>query len=136
DLGELDRPDELKNISEPIIGYIGSISSVRLDINIIKNLAVNNPEWTIVLVGPQDEEFKESDIHRIKNIFFIGPKAIKDLPAYIKSFDVCINPQTLNILTIGNYPRKIDEYLAVGKPVVATATEAMKEFEDYVFLAR
>jgi glycosyltransferase involved in cell wall biosynthesis len=38
-------------------------------------------------------------------------------------------------VTIGNYPRKIDEYFAMGKPVVATYTEAMRYFLPYVSLA-
>ena len=45
-----------------------------------------------------------------------------------------MNPQALNPLTLGNYPRKIDEYLAAGKPVVATATPAMEMFRGYTFL--
>lgn len=48
-------------------------------------------------------------------------------------FDVCINPQLINNITIGNYPRKIDEYLALGKPVVATSTQTMELFKDYVW---
>jgi teichuronic acid biosynthesis glycosyltransferase TuaH len=56
------------------------------------------------------------------------------LPQYIHTFDVCINPQLLNQMTIGNYPRKVDEYLAAGKPVVATKTEAMEMFGDNVYL--
>ena len=36
---------------------------------------------------------------------------------------------------MGNYPLKIDEYLAMGKPVVATRTKAMKLFEEYTYLA-
>ncbi|MFC7669776.1 glycosyltransferase [Hymenobacter humi] len=51
-------------------------------------------------------------------------------------FDVCTNPQAVNEVTIGNYPLKIDEYLAMGKPVVATATRAMDMFADYVYLPR
>ncbi len=50
--------------------------------------------------------------------------------AYIHHFTICINPQLVNPLTIGNYPRKIDEYLASGKPVVATATQAMEMFRE------
>jgi teichuronic acid biosynthesis glycosyltransferase TuaH len=50
------------------------------------------------------------------------------------SFDVCINPQALNLNTVGNYPRKVDEYLALGKPVVATATEAMELFAGHSYL--
>ena len=41
----------------------------------------------------------------------------------------------MNNTTIGNYPRKIDEYLAMGKPVVATLTKAMEYFKAYTFLA-
>jgi glycosyltransferase involved in cell wall biosynthesis len=46
-----------------------------------------------------------------------------------------LNPQLHNPMTIGNYPRKVDEYLALGKPVVATRTEAMREFADCTYLA-
>ena len=44
-----------------------------------------------------------------------------------------MNPQKINKITIGNYPRKIDEYLALGKPVIATKTKTMSIFEDYVW---
>jgi glycosyltransferase involved in cell wall biosynthesis len=37
-------------------------------------------------------------------------------------------------LTIGNYPRKIDEYLAMGKPIIATQTKGMEMFKEYVYL--
>ena len=40
----------------------------------------------------------------------------------------------MNEVTRGNYPRKADEYLAMEKPLVATATEGMKMFEPYCFL--
>ncbi|MDL5049875.1 glycosyltransferase [Oscillatoria amoena NRMC-F 0135] len=68
-------------------------------------------------------------------MFFTGPKKPDELPAYLSSFDVALNPQILNEVTIGNYPRKIDEYLAMGKPTVATKTEAMEIFDGYVYLA-
>jgi glycosyltransferase involved in cell wall biosynthesis len=55
----------------------------------------------------------------------LGAQDVNRLPEYIKASDVCINPQLLNETTKGNYPRKIDEYLAMGKPVVATKTIAM-----------
>ena len=48
---------------------------------------------------------------------------------------MAINPQAVNEITIGNYPRKVDEYLAAGRPVVATRTLAMAPFADYVYLA-
>jgi teichuronic acid biosynthesis glycosyltransferase TuaH len=128
-------PDLIKNIARPIIGYVGALTTIRLDLEIIIHIATENPQWNIVLVGPEDDEFKVSQLHDLNNVHFTGPKDPQELPAYIGSFTVCINPQLVNELTIGNYPRKIDEYLAAGKPVVATKTEGMSEFEDHCYLA-
>jgi glycosyltransferase involved in cell wall biosynthesis len=129
------KPADLRLLNAPVIGYVGALQSIRIDISIIEHLAASRPEWYIVLVGPEDETFKSSKLHTYKNIVFTGPKAIGELPDYIAAFDVCINPQSLNPVTEGNYPRKIDEYLAMGKPVVATETEAMHTFSSYCYLA-
>lgn len=129
------HPTHIEQHTGIIIGYVGALSSNRLDLNLIEYIAINRPNWTIVLVGPEDDTFKCSRLHSFKNIKFTGLKPMDNLAAYIKSFTVCINPQLLNEITIGNYPRKIDEYLVMGKPVVAVATEAMAPFKDFVFLA-
>ncbi|NCA77578.1 MAG: glycosyltransferase family 1 protein [Alphaproteobacteria bacterium] len=130
-----EAPDDIKEIRKPIIGYIGALYTLRLDIGIIAWLAEQRPGWSIVLIGPEDEGFKASSLHGMPNVHFLGSKNPDELPAYLSCFDVAINPQILNEVTIGNYPRKIDEYLAMGKPVVATRTEAMVVFEDYTYLA-
>ncbi|MES2457708.1 MAG: glycosyltransferase [Bacteroidota bacterium] len=128
-------PSDMVDIKGPIIGYIGVLETLRLDIEIIDFVAQQKPEWNIVLVGPEGLEFRNSKLHQLNNVFFLGAKDPLDLPAYVNGFSVCINPQIVNDVTIGNYPRKIDEYLAAGKPVVATSTKAMDVFEDYCFLA-
>ncbi|PKP35268.1 MAG: glycosyl transferase family 1 [Bacteroidetes bacterium HGW-Bacteroidetes-17] len=128
-------PSELNDIKVPIIGYIGALKSSRLDIKTITYIAKAKPDWSIVLIGPEDEQFKHSDLHHLKNVHFMGPKPIDQLPNYLLSFDVAFNPQAVNPLTIGNYPRKIDEYLAMGKAVIATKTETMEVFKDYCYLA-
>jgi len=128
-------PDKLQRIQSPIIGYLGALTSLRLDINLIESLAKNCTHWNIVLVGPQDHVFEKSTLHNLENVHFLEACNPEDIPEYIGAFDICINPQMLNELTVGNYPRKIDEYLAMGKPVVATRTEAMLSFKDYVYLA-
>ncbi len=130
-----EKPEELKQIPYPVIGYVGALLGNRLDIEVITHIAQQKPDWNIVLVGPEDESFKNSRLHYLKNVFFTGSKPAKQLPDYINAFDVCINPQIINELTIGNYPRKIDEYLAMGKPVVATKTKAMEIFKAYAHLA-
>jgi len=131
----LEVPTDLSIIKKPVLGYVGALLSIRLDEKILLHLAKDRPDWNIVLVGPQDEDFSKSELHKLSNVFFLGPKKSEDLAAYIKGFDVCLNPQVINPLTIGNYPRKIDEYLAMGKPTLATKTEAMDIFADHVYLA-
>lgn len=130
-----DLPSDLIRLKRPLIGYVGALQSIRLDIELIGYIALTRPDWTIVLVGPENEVFKNSNLHQLDNVIFTGTKPISALPDYINAFDVCINPQLVNEVTIGNYPRKIDEYLAVGKPVVATNTQAMETFKNFVYLA-
>lgn len=132
----LPKPVEYKDSFVPVIGYVGALQSIRLDVELIEYIAISHPEWTVMLVGPEDEKFKSSKLHALKNVVFTGLKPQEELLKYISSFDVCINPQMINELTIGNYPRKIDEYLAVGKPVVATETRAMEIFNPHVYLAK
>jgi glycosyltransferase involved in cell wall biosynthesis len=129
-------PNDIASISKPIIGYTGALINMRLDIQLLIFIAKNRPDWNIVLVGPEDESFLKSDLHSYGNVYFLGAKKMEELPAYVKAFDVCINPQKLNEVTIGNYPRKVDEYLALGKPVVATKTKAMEIFFPHVYLAK
>lgn len=131
---EIIKAGELSEIPGPIIGYVGALAKIRLDIDLLLHIAKQKPDWSLVLVGPEDDAFKASDLHQLSNVYFLGSKPSERLPEFIQGFDVCINPQVLNITTIGNYPRKIDEYLAMGKPVVATQTKAMVYFKDWVYL--
>ncbi len=128
-------PEDIKDIKKPIIGYIGVLFSLRLDIDVLVHLAKNRPDWSLVLVGPEDDSFKASELHSLSNVYFLGSKNMDELPKYLAQFDVALNPQILNEVTIGNYPRKIDEYLAMGKATVATKTIAMSVFADYTYLA-
>jgi len=141
DLSEFDsskifeKPIEFEDIKPPVIGYIGALYKLRLDIDLIEKIALSKKEWSFVLIGPEDDAFKNSKLHKMSNVFFFGLKPGNELPKFLKFFDVAINPQSLNPTTIGNYPRKIDEYLAMGKHVVATRTKAMEIFENHTYLA-
>ena len=126
----------LRGIGRPIVGYMGAINSERLDIGLLHALALRMKEFNFVFVGHEDANFMKSSLHTLENVYFTGRKDFSELPRFLYGFDVAINPQVVNEITIGNYPRKVDEYLAAGKPVVATATLAMKPFEDHVYLGK
>lgn len=126
-------PSDMINIPRPIIGYVGWITDRRLDANLIYEVAKQCPSYSFVMVGGEDEYFKTHKLHTLNNVIFLGEKPQASIPSYVAHFDVCMNPQKINHITIGNYPRKIDEYLALGKPVVATQTKTMSIFEDHVW---
>ncbi len=135
--GKLKIPEDLITIKmnkKPIIGYVGFLTTIRLNIDILIHIALSKPKWNLVLVGPEDEDFNNCKLHQLNNVYFLGRKDPKVLPAYIKGFDVAINPQVVNPITNANYPLKIDEYLAMGKATIATKTDFMKYFKGYVHL--
>lgn len=131
---EFSKPDDIAAIPKPVIGYIGAVLSHRLDLALLEDLSRRKPEWHFVFVGKCDEEFSQSPIQQYPNVHFLGLKEERLLPDYLSMFDVAMNPQKINDYTIGNYPRKIDEYLALGKPVVATTTATMETFKDVTYL--
>ena len=53
---------------------------------------------------------------------------VKDLPAYLNLADICIAPYPPQAVC-GGTRDKVCEYLACGKPIVATK-EAMRGFDD------
>lgn len=129
-------PADIKEIPHPIIGYMGTVNSTRLDGELLYEIIRQRPGYSFVFTGPEDDGFRQHRIHTLKNVYFLGQKKVSELPAYITVYDVCINPQMINDITDGNYPLKIDEYLAMGKPTVATSTHTMRSiFIDHTYLA-
>ena len=127
-------PAEFENIAEPRLGYIGDINSLRLDPDLLCDLAKSKPACSFVMIGGEDKVFKEHELHSLKNVHFLGSIQKHTVPQYMAGLDVCLNPQKLNEITNGNYPRKVDEYLAMGKPVIATRTATMEIFKDHSYL--
>lgn len=129
-----ESPKEMEAIPLPRIGYIGDINSLRLDADLIYEVAKSKPDYSFVMIGSEDKLFASHALHQLKNVYFLGSIPKKMVPTYMSALDVCLNPQLLNEITIGNYPRKVDEYLAMGKPVIATKTDTMELFREHTYL--
>lgn len=117
----------LSTLPRPIIGYVGGIHKF-FDLEMLAAMARAKPGWSWVLVGPLQASTRE--LKRIPNIYLAGPKAHEDLPDYIRSFDVGIVPYLSNGYTATVVPSKINEYLAMGKPVVSTDLPEVSTFND------
>jgi len=130
----LQIPGDVAPIPTPRIGYIGDINSLRLDPDLICELARSKPGYSFVMIGREDKVFASHELHSLKNVYFLGSIPKNMVPTYMSTLDVCLNPQAVNEITIGNYPRKVDEYLALGKPVIATKTDTMELFREHTYL--
>ena len=131
EIDQLRTPADMQEIPRPIIGYTGAITALRLDYDLLYAVAKERPAFSFVFVGGADDIFHAHPLVKLANVYVLGSKKMSEVLAYNASFDVCLNPQLQNDMTNCNYPRKIDEYLALGKPIVATKTETMDIFEGY-----
>ena len=132
----LPKPPELQNISQKIIGFTGSIE-YRSDFELLKKIATVHHDKVLCFVGPtQGDEHITSGLQAMPNVIFTGPRKINELPAYLQYFDCVIIPYRKTVLTKSIYPLKINEYLAAGKPVIATNfSEDMYSFHEVAYIA-
>lgn len=125
---------ELKNISAgPVIGYSGSVD-YRLDEELLAEAAKRYQDYTFVFVGPVARKF--SKLNSLANVKMLGPRPRMEIPSYIKGFDVCMVPYEKNEFCMNASPLKVFEYLAAGKPVVASDIRAMDDLADVVYIGR
>jgi glycosyltransferase involved in cell wall biosynthesis len=128
------RPPEIKNLKNPIIGFIGAIWD-WINIDLICKLAESHKDYSILLVGPV--YYGLSDLQKHSNIFLVGTKKYDFLPQYLSCMDVCLIPFKINELTLASSPIKMYEYLAAGKPVVSTALpEVCENASQVVMIAK
>lgn len=122
--GERIRPNDLMGLARPVLGYVGVIQE-RLDVDGLLQLAVDLPEASIVLIGPVLSESHIRPLRAVSNIHLLGERHSREVPAYIDAFDVCLVPHVTDGLTQSMDPLKVYEYLAAGKPVVASGLANM-----------
>jgi glycosyltransferase involved in cell wall biosynthesis len=82
-----------------------------------------------------DKAARLDEMAALPNVHLMGNRAVKDLPAYVQSMDVCMMPYEVNDYTNFIYPMKLHEYLASGRPSVATPISSVLPFGDVVGLA-
>lgn len=129
------KPDlgGLMGVKEPILGYVGSINT-RTDFQLLSRIARAHPEWSLVFVGAVSDGALIENLRELPNAHFLGERPYHQLPALVKSFDVCLIPYRR--LTWLGSPIKLFDYLASGKPIVSTHIAGVEDFRDVVYIAQ
>ncbi|HEV2109063.1 MAG TPA: glycosyltransferase, partial [Thermomicrobiales bacterium] len=112
-------PADLAVHPQPVLGFYGVLDE-RLDLDLLAAVADTRPDWTVALVGPV-VKIDPADLPQRPNIIYYGKRDYKDLPSFLAGFDVALLPFAQNEATRFISPTKTLEYLAGGKPVVATS---------------
>jgi glycosyltransferase involved in cell wall biosynthesis len=134
----LSVPPDMAGFRKPVIGFVGNVSSYKVDCELLRQAARLNPTMTFVLVGEIGLGEPRTPVEALReeaNVHLLGPREYADLPSYLKSFDVCMIPFAFNRVTEKSLPMKLFEYMASGKPIVATATKPLLDYSDQCYLA-
>jgi UDP-galactopyranose mutase len=127
-------PHDLAALPRPRIGFFGVIDE-RLDLDLLCGVAEQRPQWQLAMLGPV-VKIDPAELPRLPNIHYLGQKQYKDLPGYVKGFDVCMMPFALNEATRFISPTKTLEYMAAHKPIVSTpVADVVGSYRDAVAIA-
>jgi len=130
-------PEVASRWKRPVIGYTGTIHPDRVDISLVGALVKRMPEAAFVMVGPNHLSADQmKPLSALSNLFFTGPVPYKEIPQYMRAFDVCITPHLVTPFTESLNPIKLWEYLAAGLPIVSTDVAGFRDFPGLVRIAR
>ena len=116
------------------MGFIGAVSGYKLDVELLKSVAVSRPEWSFVLIGEVGLGEVGFTVENLPpNIHLLGRRSYVDLPGYCRGFAAGLLPYRINDYTSGVFPMKFFEYLAAGLHVVSTPLPALVDYQKLLF---
>jgi teichuronic acid biosynthesis glycosyltransferase TuaH len=122
---DADDPPDV-DLPGPVAGFVGQIND-RTDLALLE--AVADTRMSLLIVGPRDPMFEPERFGRLvarPNVAYVGPRPFDSLASYLKLVDVGLVPYALTEFNRGSFPLKALEYLAAGRPVVATPLPALR----------
>ena len=106
------------------VGTLFNFSGVDQYVEQMPSILEEIPEAKLLIVGGGElsEKLEKIVVDRdLKDkVILTGLQPYEKVPAYINIADVCINPFQLNRITKDVLPSKVLQYLACGKPVIAS----------------
>ncbi len=135
-IGEPSRLPHLEEGSGPKLGYVGTLSE-RTDISLLKYLAEKKPEWSILLAGHQHVRDNEiARLFELPNVEYYGHIPYEEVPRFLRALDVCMITHKNTEYCQSMSPLKLFQYMASGRPIVATSVDGLDSLKEYISVAR
>ncbi len=117
-----------------VLGSVGALDAYKYDFDLLYAVAKRRPKWSFVFVGaPVVESRKQLDkLSALKNVHVIGAVPREQAPAYVREFDVCLIPYRASRYNAASFPLKFWEFMATGKPIVATGLPELKVYRSLI----
>lgn len=128
-----DPSSPLAALPRPLVGMFG-IFDRRVDGKALKAAALLSPQATFVILGPVVDR-DPGEFRDLPNVRFMGSVPYADLPGHVCHFDLCMLPYVVDESTHHINPLKLKEYLATGKPVIASPIPEAIGLADHLVLA-
>ncbi len=128
------RPGDLPD--GPVALYQGTVTAGRLDIDLCIELSrALLGRATLVFVGPSTLSAEVG--HRLNDAgaIILGSRPYRDLPAYLQHADVMVVPHQRSPFVQSLDPIKAREFIAVGRPVVATPVAGFQDQDPPIRVA-
>lgn len=123
--------------STTVAGYVGTLHEDRLDVELIVNVANKLTNVQFVFVGPNSLSANSTAaLQSLPNCHILGARPYDTVPSYLAGFDICITPHVVTPFTESLDPIKMYEYMATGKPIVATACAGFRDLDSLIYVAR
>jgi len=129
---ELPEPPDIRRIARPRLVFLGAVA-YWVDMQLLRHIAVNRPNWNIVMVGPLIAN--TGIIRGLDNVHLLGRKPYDELPGYLAWCDIALNPYVVDSVAENCSPLKLYEYLASGLPIVSTEMPEARRMGDLVMVA-
>ncbi len=116
------------NKSLSLVVYTGSLKSGK-GVDVLIKCANRLPEISFLIVGGEEEQIKKFNILvKFKNVVFTGRVQPTKIPIYQAAADILTLPNTKgSVIDDVTSPLKLFEYMASGRPIVATDMPSILE---------
>lgn len=125
-----EEPKDIKGIGRPRLCYAGVLSDYKIDADLITECATSRPDINWIFIGDEPERQNSKKIRALSllpNVHMLGFRPYSELPDYLRFMDITVLPNRTDGYMKGVFPMKFYEYLASGKPVIASRLDSLAD---------